>query len=294
MQSGYYVYDTHDRRRSSPATGADPQLLAVEHLHRRRRLGNLPVPGDPGQPAADQRLRRQQVDQPHRCRTSTIASTSTPTSRCSSRWRASTVQVRLRARAARQRRRHGRAGPTITLAGTRRVHDRGRPDSARHLRLLHRSRRRYTHGKCTRTTGVLSQDAWTINSNLTINFGVRTENEDIPSYNDRRSRASSSASATRSRRASASPTTSRATASGRPTAAGASSTTSRSSRCRAARWAPTTGQLLLHARHLQLAVRSTAGSRTAAARAPSSSRSTSGTSDATTPTDNRADRSIRT
>ena len=65
LQSGYYVYDT-----TSPAEfagpGADPQLLAVEHLHRRGRLGDLPVPGDPGQPAADQRLRRQQVDQPSR------------------------------------------------------------------------------------------------------------------------------------------------------------------------------------------------------------------------------------
>ena len=57
----------------------------------------------------------------------------------------------------------------------------------------------------------------------------------------KKTRASSSASATRSRRASASPTTCAATACGRRTAPGACSTTSRSSRCRSARSAPTAG-----------------------------------------------------
>ena len=54
-------------------------------------------------------------------------------------------------------------------------------------------------------------------------------------------RGSTSASPTRSRRGSASPTTSRATAHGRRTAASASSSTSRSWKCRAARSAPSTG-----------------------------------------------------
>ena len=45
--------------------GAHPQLCPVEHVHRRGRLGDVPVPRDPGQPAADQRLCRQQVDQPY-------------------------------------------------------------------------------------------------------------------------------------------------------------------------------------------------------------------------------------
>ena len=65
--------------------------------------------------------------------------------------------------------------------------------------------------------GLFVQDAWTINNKLTVNLGVRTERERVPTYTDRRrtfrSSASSSASPTSWRRASASPTTSRATAS---------------------------------------------------------------------------------
>ena len=89
------------------------------------------------------------------------------------------------------------------------------------------------------------QDSWTVNNRLTINAGVRTENEHVPSYKDQTEFPDaldiSSGSRTRSRRASASPTTSRATASGRRTAATATSTTSPSWNCRAARSAATTG-----------------------------------------------------
>jgi outer membrane receptor protein involved in Fe transport len=96
----------------------------------------------------------------------------------------------------------------------------------------------------TTNIGLFAQDAWTINNKLTVNVGVRTERERVPTYTTARtfrSSASSSASATSWRRAPASPTTSRATARGRRSVRGASSTTSSSSNCRAARSAATSG-----------------------------------------------------
>ena len=69
-------------------------------------------------------------------------------------------------------------------------------------------------------------------TSLTVNLGLRTENESVPSYSRTRTcriRATSSASATSWHRASASHGTSRATARTRSTATGASSTTSSSS-----------------------------------------------------------------
>ena len=57
------------------------------------------------------------------------------------------------------------------------------------------------------------QDQWTVGNRLTLNLGLRTENEKVPSFRpDMQTTRSSSASATSSRRASARPTTSAATA----------------------------------------------------------------------------------
>ena len=104
------------------------------------------------------------------------------------------------------------------------------------------SRAATPRARSTRTTsGFFIQDAWTVSNRLTLNLGPALGRGNHPVLSSRESRASSSASARSSRRASASRTTSRATGSGRPTAAGACSTTSASSRCRAARGAPTTG-----------------------------------------------------
>ena len=89
--------------------------------------------------------------------------------------------------------------------------------------------------------GLFLQDQWTFNDEADDQLRRPLRLHEHPVLPRRRTRASSSAGATRSRRASASPTTSRATASGRSSARGASSTTSRSSRCRAARGAPITG-----------------------------------------------------
>ena len=44
-------------------------------------------------------------------------------------------------------------------------------------------RRIYTAGNIkANNTGIFLQDAWTVNRKLTLNYGVRTESEDIPSY----------------------------------------------------------------------------------------------------------------
>jgi hypothetical protein len=108
------------------------------------------------------------------------------------------------------------------------------------------------------TVGLFVQDAWTVHDRLTVNAGLRTENETVPFYNPTAappdSLPSTSRSVTSSHRGSARRGTSRATADGRCTAAGASSTTSSSSRCpsrgsegssslaTSTRWIRTTGQ----------------------------------------------------
>ena len=119
--------------------------------------------------------------------------------------------------------------------------------------------------------GLFLQDAWTLNDCLTLNFGLRTDREDIPSYRPENP-GLTFGFATSSRRASASPTTSRATRSRSSTAAGASSTTSRSWRCRAARGARTAGSTITTRSTRSTGRRSTAKARrAAAARARSSS-----------------------
>ena len=66
----------------------------------------------------------------------------------------------------------------------------------------------------TNNLGLFVQDAWTVDNRLTINAGLRTEREEVPTYTTARrqrrrfrSSASSSASGTSWRRASAPPTT---------------------------------------------------------------------------------------
>ena len=93
-----------------------------------------------------------------------------------------------------------------------------RPEAGPHHRRQHHST----------MLGLFIQDAWTINNKLTVNLGVRTERERVPTYttgDDIPDSASSSASPTSWRRAPASPTTSRATATGRCPVRGACSTT---------------------------------------------------------------------
>ena len=161
-------------------------------------------------------------------------------------------QVRRAGRPRRQQRAQRRSRATASSLRWNTPLPGGCP-SARHLRLLLGAQQRVdpqqgfiTEGNIhTNNIGLFIQDAWTINNRLTINAGVRTERERVPTYTDAArtfpSSASSSASRTSWRRASASPTTSRATAARRCSAPGACSTTSSSSSCRAARSAATSG-----------------------------------------------------
>ena len=62
----------------------------------------------------------------------------------------------------------------------------------------------------TNNIGLFIQDSWTINNRLTVNAGVRTEREQVPTYTTGktfRSSVSSSRSGTSWRRASGSPMT---------------------------------------------------------------------------------------
>src|SRR5205807_3238609 len=43
--------------------------------------------------------------------------------------------------------------------------------------------RLYTQGNVhANNTSLFAQDSWTLNNNLTVNLGIRAENEDVPSY----------------------------------------------------------------------------------------------------------------
>ena len=86
------------------------------------------------------------------------------------------------------------------------------------------------------------QDQWTLGDRLTLNVGLRTEDETVPSFREGVDAMELRLAATRSRRASAPPTTSAATAGSRSTAAGAATTTGPSTSCRAAPTVATRGR----------------------------------------------------
>ena len=103
------------------------------------------------------------------------------------------------------------------------------------------------------TVGLFVQDAWTVHRRLTINLGLRTENETVPFYSPVGRQGTSSRSISRSatswRRGPERRGTSPVTADGRCTAAGACSTTSSSCPCRRRRSAACSRhELLLQAR----------------------------------------------
>ena len=57
---------------------------------------------------------------------------------------------------------------------------RDRPDRHRHIRLLRGERPRHRGKAGANIHSLFIQDAWTVGSRLTINLGLRTENENDP------------------------------------------------------------------------------------------------------------------
>ena len=204
---------------------------AIEHVD------GLQVPGNSGLAAAAQRLHRQSR------RARRPSGTTRPLRRQRRRHPLAAgkgqhaLQGRHAVRAHRQRRPDSARRPDVTLNWNASRNDARRPAGARHLRLLHVTRRSYTDGDI-HANNIGFFVAGRVDDQQPADAEPRRAHRERGRFRPTapRTPASSSASATRSRRASASPTTSRATASGRRTAAGASSTTSRSSRCRAACW----------------------------------------------------------
>ena len=99
-------------------------------------------------------------------------------------WRGShTLKGGFQYRAPHQRRAVGRPGSDRRAGLGHDLFDRRRPQRARHLRLLHRRRAPYTQGNVKAdNVGLFLQDAWTVNGRLTVNLGLRAENEDVPSF----------------------------------------------------------------------------------------------------------------
>ena len=78
----------------------------------------------------------------------------------------------------------GAQAPTVAINWNCVTNDPGRSATAgaRNLRLLHRLAD-YTEGKIhSNNVGFFLQDAWTISNRLTLNLGLRSDAETIPSY----------------------------------------------------------------------------------------------------------------
>ena len=174
---------TRPRCPSSPA-GADPLVRRVQHLHRHARLDRVPVPADPGEPPAGERLHRQQVQladgaEPLRSRLREreplVVRRTSPASTSSSSARASSGSATRSTPAQRK--------PTITLTWNN-------ARSALDGRTVRGTYGYYTVSKGVVTVGDVksnnlsfwAQDSWTMKRNFTINAGVRVENETVPSY----------------------------------------------------------------------------------------------------------------
>ena len=251
----------------------------AQHLH----AVVLPVPGDPVEPAAAERLQRQSLEHPQLPGQVRPRSASTPTrpttatsggstpSRAVVQWERLSNDVLTRRRGTRRCR----------WCGIRRA----RPWTIRHASCAasygyYTVVRRYTEGAIhSNNVGLFMQDSWTLNNRLTLNLGLRGRRTRTCRRTARRIRASPSASPTSSRRASASPTTSRVTASGRPTAAGAVLRHHEARDAARRRAAPITGSTTTTRSTASTGRPSTAAAEPAAAvRARSSSRPTAGTS----------------
>ena len=182
VQAGYLRLRQRRRRRSSPGRSCIHTLQPVEHVHRRAGSASCPFPEIPANLQqisgyADNKSTSRTVT------TSTAAPTSTPTRPASSRWTGEhQFKVGVQFERLEQR-------PSTPAPSSRR----SRSTGTAHCTTLDGRTVRGTYGYYTVSRGLHRRASHSNNwsfwlqdagrsAQLTVNAGVRTENENVPSY----------------------------------------------------------------------------------------------------------------